>query len=109
MFPSVLLVGAHPHSSSSQVLQAGTAQAKTLNKAAYFFSVSPEDRVVHLNFIPKADLSKTFNAKTWIAAVSAIVGGKGGGKDDGAQGVGSEVARVDEAIKEAEKVYNERQ
>lgn len=93
----------------SKVLQAGTAQAKTLNKAVYFFSVSPEDRVVHLNFVPKADLSKTFTAKTWIAAVSAIVGGKGGGKDDGAQGVGSEVARVDEAITEAEKVYNERQ
>lgn len=64
---------------------------------------------MHLNFVPKADLTKSFTAKTWIAAVSAIVGGKGGGKDDGAQGVGSEVARVEEAIKEAEKVYNERQ
>lgn len=57
-------------------MQAGTTQAKTLDKAVYFFSVSPEDRVVHLNFVPKADLSKTFTAKTWIAAVSAIVGGK---------------------------------
>lgn len=60
----------------SQVMQAGTTQAKNLNKAVYFFSVSDEDKVVHLNFVPKAELSRTFTAKTWSAAVSAIVGGK---------------------------------
>lgn len=57
-------------------MQAASAQAKVLNKAAYFFSVTEEQKVVHVNFLPKADISKTFTAKTWIQEVSVIVGGK---------------------------------
>lgn len=60
----------------SQVIQIAIAQAKALNKAAYFFSVSDDNKVTHLNFVPKAEITKEFSAKTWIAAVSAIVGGK---------------------------------
>ncbi len=57
-------------------MQAAVNQAKTLNKAAYFFSVSEEAKVVHLNFVPKEEITKKFSAKTWIQPVSAIVGGK---------------------------------
>ena len=89
-------------------MQAGINQAKTLGKAAYFFSVSDDNKVAHLNLVPKSEISKEFSAKTWLAAVSAIVGGKGGGKDDGAQGFGTEPSKVDEAIKEAERIYKSR-
>lgn len=93
----------------SQLVQAGINQAKTLGKAAYFFSVSEGDnKVAHLNLVPKSEISKDFTAKTWLAAVSAIVGGKGGGKDDGAQGFGTDPSKVDEAIKEAERIYQSR-
>ncbi|GAA5902072.1 hypothetical protein JCM5296_006596 [Sporobolomyces johnsonii] len=89
-------------------MQAGISQAKALNKAAYFFSVSDDGKVAHLNVVPKAEISSAFSAKTWFAAVSAIVGGRGGGKDDAAQGFGTEPSRVDEAIAEAEKLYQSR-
>ncbi|KAM0746309.1 hypothetical protein T439DRAFT_330022 [Meredithblackwellia eburnea MCA 4105] len=92
-------------SGNVKVMQAATLQAKTLGKAAYFFSVSDEDKVVHVNFLPKEEISKAFNAKTWIQPVSAILGGKGGGKDDSTQGVGTEVDKIDEAIAAALKAY----
>ncbi|KAI5476969.1 alanine-tRNA synthetase [Pseudohyphozyma bogoriensis] len=88
-----------------KVMQAATAQTSKLGKAAYFFSVTEDNKVVHLNFLPKAEISKEFSAKTWIQSVSAILGGKGGGKDESAQGVGSEVSKVDEAMAEAEAAY----
>lgn len=37
--------------------------------------------------------------------MTRLVGGKGGGKDDGAQGFGTEVDKVDEAVELAKKVY----
>ncbi|GAA5865267.1 hypothetical protein JCM1840_003969 [Sporobolomyces johnsonii] len=91
-----------------KIMQAGISQAKALNKAAYFFSVSDDGKVAHLNVVPKAEISSAFSAKTWFAAVAAIVGGRGGGKDDAAQGFGTEPSRVDEAIAEAEKLYQSR-
>lgn len=61
---------------NAKVMQAGTAAAKTLGKAVYLFSVSDDGKVVHLNFVPKSDITKSFTAKTWISPVSEIVGGK---------------------------------
>ena len=57
-------------------MQAAMLQAKELNKAAYFFSTTDEGKVVHLNFVPKTDITKSFSAKTWIQPISAILGGK---------------------------------
>lgn len=61
------------------------------------------------------------DAKTWLAEVSKVLGGKvsfilhtegetkltrkGGGKDDSAVGVGSEVGKIDEAVAVARKVF----
>ncbi|SGY99551.1 BQ5605_C034g11290 [Microbotryum silenes-dioicae] len=91
-----------------KILQAGSLQAKALDKAAYLFSAE-DGKVLHLNFVPKAMQSKAFNAKTWLTGVAAIVGGKGGGKDDSAQGVGSEPTKVQEAIEQAKKLFAGRQ
>ncbi|BGP56260.1 hypothetical protein JCM8202_001420 [Rhodotorula sphaerocarpa] len=91
-----------------KLMQSGLNQAKTLGKAAYFFSVSDDGKVAHLNLVPKSEISKEFSAKTWFNAIAAIVGGKGGGKDDGAQGFGTEPSRVDEAIAEAQRIYKSR-
>ncbi|TNY17543.1 tRNA synthetases class II (A)-domain-containing protein [Rhodotorula diobovata] len=89
-----------------KVLQGGLNQAKTLGKAAYLFSVSPDHKVAHLNVVPKGEVvAGGFSAKTWFADVTRLVGGKGGGKDDGAQGFGTEVDKVDEAVELAKKVY----
>jgi alanyl-tRNA synthetase len=79
---------------------------KQYQRAAYLFTVDKEEgKVVHMNTLPKSDVSKTFNAKEWMSAISSIVGGRGGGRDDGAQGVGSEPSKVKEAVAEAKKLY----
>jgi alanyl-tRNA synthetase len=61
---------------NAKVMQSGTAAAKTLGKAVYLFSLSEDGKVVHLNFVPKSDITKSFTAKTWIAPISDVVGGK---------------------------------
>ena len=61
----------------------------------------------HGNVLPKSDASKSFSARDWLAIGSGIVGGKGGGKDDTAKGIGSEVGRIDEALEAVRKAYAE--
>lgn len=81
---------------------------KQYGRAAYFFTVGEDkDKVAHMNVLPKGEASKQFNAKEWMSGVSKIIGGRGGGKDESAQGVGSEVGKVGEAIEEAKKLYQQ--
>lgn len=79
---------------------------KSLGKAIYVFSPD-EAKVAHVNFVPKDVLSK-LNAKIWLAEVSKVIGGKGGGKDDSATGVGSEVDKISVAVEAARKIYKEK-
>lgn len=81
-------------------------------------------KVAHVNFLPKEVLDrKVINAKEWLAEVSKIVGGKvsqtqlnlvqelidqGGGKDDSASGVGSEIEKISEAMEVAKSIYKQR-
>lgn len=92
-----------------KALQAATQHvAKTYQRAAYLFSVDKaEGKVTHVNLLPKTDVSKTFSCKQWIANVSKVLGGRGGGKDETSQGVGTEVDKVQEAMEEAKRSYKE--
>lgn len=84
---------------NAKILQALVAQGRKLGKALYVFSVDAENgKVVHVNFVPPSLKSKGLDARQWAAKVSEIVGGKAGGKDESAQGVGVEVGKVEEAI-----------
>jgi len=79
---------------------------KQYQRAAYLFSADKaEGKVTHVDLLPKADVSKSFNAKIWLAEVSKVIGGRGGGKDESGQGIGTEVGKVSEAVEEAKKVY----
>lgn len=61
----------------SQILQAVVLQAKKLGKAVYVFSVDSEGgRVIHVNHVPESLRSKGFDARTWAARVTEILGGK---------------------------------
>lgn len=80
---------------------------KQYSRAAYFFTVGDDNKVAHMNALPKAEVSKAFNAKEWANGISKIVGGRGGGKDESAQGIGSEVGKVGEALEEAKRLYKE--
>lgn len=63
-------------------MQSAVVQAKSLNKAAYFFSSTEaeeegeEVKLIHLNFVPKEMISKEFNARVWSTVVIEVVGGK---------------------------------
>ena len=48
--------------------------------------------------VPPALIAKGLRAGDWIREASAIVGGKGGGKPDSAQGGGTDVSKVKDAI-----------
>ena len=92
-----------------QILQAVVLSAKKLGKAVYVFSADAEGgKVAHVNHIPEPLRAPGFDARSWAATVSEGIGGKAGGKEDGAQGVGTEVGKVQDAKEAAEKAFRER-
>ncbi|KAN0064624.1 Alanine--tRNA ligase [Thecaphora frezii] len=104
-----------------KAIQSGVQSAKKLGKAAYLFTEeriagetvangqAPKAKVVHANYVPKHDLDKGLNAKEWADVVTKSIGGKGGGRDDGAQGVGEMGGpAVEDALVAAERFYQQR-
>lgn len=98
-------VGSFAVAASSLKMVVGKA-IKEVNKPLFLFNVDPEvpAKVAYANSIPKETL-KTIDGKTWAAPVGEILGGKGGGKPDSFSGVGSEIAKVDEAVRAAESTF----
>ncbi|KAI0267165.1 tRNA synthetases class II (A)-domain-containing protein [Gloeopeniophorella convolvens] len=87
-----------------KILQAVVLQAKKLSKAIYVFSADIEGgKVAHVNHVPEALRSKGFDARKWASQVTEVLGGKAGGKEDGAQGVGVNTDKVNEALEVAQK------
>ncbi|KLT44339.1 putative alanine-tRNA ligase [Cutaneotrichosporon oleaginosum] len=104
-----VFVGAFDLGSNPKVLQAGTAAATKAGKAAYIISTDKAaGKVAHTNALPKASVSKAFDCKLWLAEVSKVLGGKGGGKPESATGVGSNLDKVDEAVAAATKMYKDK-
>ncbi|KAH9022566.1 tRNA synthetases class II (A)-domain-containing protein [Lactarius pseudohatsudake] len=88
---------------NAKILQAVVLQAKKLGKAVYVFSVDSDGgKVIHVNHVPESLRSKGFDARTWAARVTETLGGKAGGKEDGAQGVGVHIDKVKEALEVAQ-------
>jgi alanyl-tRNA synthetase len=76
------------------------------DKAAFIFA-SSSDAVQYTNIVPKAQVTSSFNAKTWSAPVAELLGGKSGGRDESTSGSGNLVAKVEEAVKLAQKLADE--
>ncbi|KAJ2770918.1 Alanine--tRNA ligase, partial [Coemansia nantahalensis] len=86
------------------VTQLATYVKGLQTKAAYFIAVdAAAGRVAHQCVVPKALAARGLKAGEWAAAVAAVVGGKSGGKDESAQGSGTEVAKADEAVRVAQE------
>lgn len=82
-------------------------RGKKLGKAVYVFSVDAEGgKVAHANYVPEPARSRGLDARTWASRVSDIIGGKAGGKEDGAQGVGVNISQVEEALKVAQEAFS---
>ncbi|PWN90564.1 hypothetical protein FA10DRAFT_267018 [Acaromyces ingoldii] len=104
---------------NTKALQQGVNLAKKLGKAAYLFSAADETtdekagdgtstkaKVVHMNFVPPHDLEKGLDGRDWAEVVSKSIGGKAGGKREGAQGVGQEAGlALEDAMVAAKRWY----
>lgn len=73
------------------------AQGRKFGKAVYVFS-GDGSKVAHVNYIPPSVKAKGADARAWASKVCEVLGGKAGGKDDSAQGVGTNVDRIEEAV-----------
>jgi alanyl-tRNA synthetase len=70
--------------------------------AAMLFSLDDvQVKVSVIAGVPQAMQTKGLRAGDWVRDVSAIIGGKGGGRPDVAQGGGTEVGKLSEAMKGA--------
>ncbi|PPQ74039.1 hypothetical protein CVT26_006942 [Gymnopilus dilepis] len=82
----------------------GNAKAKQLDKSIYVFTVDVvNQKVAHANYVSPPLKSQGVDARTWASKVTEILGGKAGGKEDSAQGVGVHAGRVPEALSSAKE------
>ena len=115
---------------NAKVLQGVVLQAKKLSKSVYVFSADAANgKVAHVNAVSDAAKAKGLDGREWATVVTEILGGKvrassfacynvhgeivsahmsstqAGGRPDGAQGVGTEVAKVQEALEAARQYF----
>ncbi len=73
--------------------------AKHAVSAVMLFAADDADgKVTIAAKVPDTLIKKGLKAGDWVREASAIVGGKGGGRPDSAQGGGTDLAKVEEAI-----------
>ncbi|CAG8798727.1 37010_t:CDS:2, partial [Racocetra persica] len=92
--------------SNTKAIAGGISHCKAnlKDKAAYLFSIDEtSSRVAHSCIVGKSLIDKGLKAVDWAKIVSESVGGKSGGKDDAAQGSGTNVGEIDNALKVAEQ------
>jgi len=84
-----------------------TVRAACPNKAIMILSPDEEGgRVSIMAAVPKALIDKGLKAGDWVRAVAEILGGKGGGRPDAAQGSGTDLSKLREATTEARRIAN---
>jgi len=79
---------------------AGVALAKKCPNQAVFLLSNAGGKLA-VNCTVPAALQGKYSAKAWVDKVLAVMGGKGGGKDDKAMGQGTDPSKLDAAVKEA--------
>lgn len=92
---------------NAKAIQSGVQAARKLDKAVYLFARDHGDKAKTLygNYVPKTLLDRGLDAVTWNKNVSDKLGGRGGGKPDGAQGQGDASKADLEAAMELAKSF----
>jgi alanyl-tRNA synthetase len=95
-------VVAEVKNADAKLLQAVSDALKTRIKGPIFLAGAADGRVALLAVVPK-ELSSKFQANKLIQEIAPIVGGKGGGRPESAQGSGTAIDKIDDALAEAER------
>jgi alanyl-tRNA synthetase len=85
------------------LLQAVSDALRTRIKGPIFLAGAADGRVALLAVVPK-QLSSKFQANKLIQEIAPIVGGKGGGRPETAQGSGPNISQVNVALAEARRL-----
>jgi alanyl-tRNA synthetase len=86
-----------------KLLQAVADVLKSHFSGPIFLAGSKDGRVALIASVPK-DLAAQFQANKLIQEIAPIVGGKGGGRPDNAQGAGNDVTKIDAALARAKEI-----
>jgi len=77
---------------------------KTRFNGPIFLAGAIDGRVALIASVPKEMTSK-FQANKIIQEIAPIVGGKGGGRPENAQGAGTDASKINQALDQAKKVF----
>src|SRR5256714_306064 len=86
-----------------KLLQNVVDTLKSHFKGPIFLAGAADGRVALVASVPK-ELTSQFQADKLIQEIAPIVGGKGGGRPDNAQGAGKDVSKIDEALARAREI-----
>jgi alanyl-tRNA synthetase len=87
----------------AKLLQAVGDALKSKIKGPIFLAGAANGRVALLAVVPK-ELSSKLQANKLIQEIAPIVGGKGGGRPENAQGSGTDIGKIDTTLAEAERL-----
>jgi alanyl-tRNA synthetase len=87
----------------AKLLQAVVDAMKPKFSGPIFLAGAADGRVALIASVPK-ELTSKFQANKLIQEVAPIVGGKGGGRPEGAQGAGKDAAKIGEALVRAREL-----
>jgi alanyl-tRNA synthetase len=87
----------------SKLLQAIVDLVKSKFNGPIFLAGASGDRVALIASVPK-DLTAKFQANKLIQEIAPIVGGKGGGRPEMAQGSGNDASKIDSALAKAREL-----
>ncbi|MEQ8769805.1 MAG: alanine--tRNA ligase [Phycisphaerales bacterium] len=90
--------------SDRKALEAAANTVASACPALGVMLVSPDEsegKAAIMAVVPKALVSRGLKAGDWVKEVAAILGGKGGGRPEQAQGGGTDLSKLSEAIKHA--------
>jgi alanyl-tRNA synthetase len=87
----------------AKLLQAVGDALRSKIKGPIFLAGAANGRVALLAVVPK-EFSSKLQANKLIQEIAPIVGGKGGGRPENAQGSGTDIGKIDTALAEAERL-----
>ena len=88
-----------------KLLQAVADALKGKIKGVLFLAGTANGRVALIVSVPKDQTTK-YQANKIIQEIAPIVGGKGGGRPESAQGAGNDISKVDQALEQARKLID---